>query len=274
MRKQKRRLKKGGVFLLIAAVCLLTVAIVLAALVAGRKAPAHAAASSAPSNAVKVNAKAGVDLSALKYQLKTGGFLMLINKSHKLPESYTPSLVTIPAKYYVSSDKDRRFDKRAASYLTGLLDAGRTAGYNLVVYSGHRSYEYQQNNFNRHVRQYEAQGMSAAQAAKKTAELVAPPGTSEHESGLACDIVTTAYSAVMQQKGTGLVATDFDKRPEFKWLMQNCAKYGFILRYLKDKVEVTGYGYESWHFRFVGVDNAKKIMAAGLALEEYDAKIG
>ena len=270
MRKQKRRLKTGVIFASAASACLVFAGVLSVILLSGRKAP-PARTSSVATVSGKASTKAA-GLSALKSQLKTGGFLMLINKSHKLPESYTPALVTIPSKYYVSSDKDRRFDKRAAPQLEAMIDAGRKAGYNLIVYSGYRSYAYQQSNFDRHVAAYEKAGMSAAQATAKTAELVAPPGTSEHESGLSCDIITTAYLGRMGNGG--LVATDFDKRPEFSWLMKNCAKYGFILRYLENKAKVTGYGYESWHFRYVGADNAKKIQAAGLALEEYDAKIG
>lgn len=272
MRRKKKRLNKAATFLFTLAVCLIAAAVIFAAFKLRQKPPIQTAASRyvSSSHVVKTVAGGTLSASALKKLLAPGGLLMLVNKTNKVSSGYTPDFVTIPDSYYVSTDKDTRFDRRAAPYLEKLIDAGRAAGCELVVYSGYRTYAYQQSNFDRHVKEYEADGMKYAQAAAKTAELVAPPGTSEHETGLACDIVSKDY---IKAHPSDLTADIFDKYPSFRWLMNNCAKYGFILRYLKDKVNVTKYGYESWHFRFVGVSDAGKIMKSGLCLEEYVAKL-
>ena len=95
-----------------------------------------------------------------------------------------------------------------------------------------------------------------------TARLIAVPGTSEHETGLAADIVTPSY----QRLDAGYAGTK-----AARWLLENAASYGFVLRYPEDKTEITGIDYEPWHYRYVGVEAAKEIMAQGLCLEEYAA---
>ncbi|HEX2939071.1 MAG TPA: M15 family metallopeptidase [Ruminiclostridium sp.] len=198
---------------------------------------------------------------------ETGSLLMLVNKDNKLPEDYSPSFTEVPSKYYSSSDKDNRFDSRAASYLEKMMDSARKAGYSLNIISGYRTYAYQQSNFDRHVKALTAKGESLSQAQADAALSVAPPGTSEHQTGLAADIITSDW----YNKNSELTA-DFDKTAAFKWLYSNCAEYGFILRYPKDKQSITKYEYEPWHYRFVGVTDAKKIMSSGLCLEEYTKK--
>ena len=89
---------------------------------------------------------------------------------------------------------------------------------------------------------------------------VARPGTSEHQTGLAVDIVDTSYQILDEGQ---------ENTPVQQWLMAHCAEYGFILRYPTDKSEITGVGYEPWHYRYVGVEAAREIMANGLCLEEY-----
>lgn len=193
-----------------------------------------------------------------------GNLLMLVNKDHKLSASYAPSLTTIPAKYYSSAGKDRRFDSRAALYLENFITDARKAGYNVNIISGYRTYQYQKSNFDRHVKAYMAKGETKAQAEAHTAQSVAPPGTSEHQTGLAADIITSDWYNKHSQ-----LTEDFDKTAAFKWMYNNCSKYGFILRYPKNKESITKYEYEPWHYRFVGVSDAKKIMSSGKCLEEY-----
>lgn len=278
MSNNKRKMKKSATFALIAIICILVVVIIAGALHLNNKAQTASSAlaatsasgggSSKAASSKTASSAAAPDASASNIKA-VGNLLMLVNKDNKLPPDYTPSFVTLPSKYYVASDKDTRLDERAAPYLVKMITDGRAAGYNLVVYSGYRTYAYQQSNFNRHVKAFEAKGETSAQAQADTAKLVAPPGTSEHESGLAADIVSTDYL----KTNSDLTATVFDKTSAYTWLAANCAKYGFILRYPEDKVDKTKYEYESWHFRFVGVDNAKKIVASGLCLEEYVAKL-
>ena len=217
MRSKRRRLNKGAAFLFTIAVCLVAAAVIFAAFKLRQKSPIQPAASrhASSSAVVKTTSVGDLSASALQRLLSPGGLLMLVNKESKVSSGYTPDFVTIPDSYYVTTDKDTRFDRRAAPYLEKMIDAGRSAGYGLVVYSGYRTYKYQQRNFDRHVKQYEAEGMKYAQAAAKTAELVAPPGTSEHETGLACDIVSKDY---LKTHPPDLIADIFDKYPSFKWL--------------------------------------------------------
>ena len=107
-------------------------------------------------------------------------------------------------------------------------------------------------------------GMSRDAAVAETALYVAAPGCSEHNLGLAADIVSSDWYS----KNSGLESW-FDQTPHYQWLSENAWKYGFILRYPKDKVEVTKIGYEPWHYRYVGTDTAKAIKDSGLTLEEY-----
>ena len=110
------------------------------------------------------------------------------------------------------------------------------------------------------VSEYQAQGKSYEEAYAITKTIRAVPGCSEHNSGLAADIVSVYY----QNLDSG-----FDQTPEYAWLSENAAEYGFILRYPYDKQDVTKIIYEPWHYRYVGVEQAKKIKASGLCLEEY-----
>ena len=269
MSSEQRKLKKGAGFMFTALICVIVVVIIAVAIHQRQTRPVSSTArSSSGSAAAAVSSGITSVKSASSGETALGGLLMLVNKDHKMQSDYTPDFVKVPSSYYCKSDKDNRFDSRAAKYLESMIDAGRAAGSNLVIYSGYRTYAYQQSNFNRHVKAYEAKGETSTQAKIDAAKLVAPAGTSEHETGLAADIVSTEYL----KSHTDLTA-DFDKTAAFTWLYANCAKYGFILRYTEDKVSVTKYDYESWHFRFVGVDNAKKIMSGGLCLEEYVAKL-
>jgi len=105
--------------------------------------------------------------------------------------------------------------------------------------------------------------MSQEDAYNLTKREIAIPGTSEHSTGLAVDIVVLSHQTLDE---------DFEKTEGFKWLSENAQKYGFILRYPKNKEEITGIKYEPWHYRYVGEENAKKINEQGICLEEYLAE--
>lgn len=198
-----------------------------------------------------------------------GSLLMLVNKSHPLPADYVPDFATVDIAYYYSAQKDNRFDARAARYLDSMVADSRKEGANLVIVSGYRSPAYQQQNFRDDVNSLIKQGYTSSQAESITATTVAPPGTSEHETGLAVDVVTYGWFV----KNTDLNET-FDQTPAFRWLSDHAADYGFILRYPKGKESITGYSYEPWHYRFVGLDKAKTIRDSGLCLEEYLNRYG
>lgn len=194
-----------------------------------------------------------------------GSLLMLVNKENELESSWKPNLVELDKSYYYSPSKDTSFDERAADSLKAFIDDGRDAGFkDLVILSGFRTYSYQKANFDRHVQEFEDDGKTHDEAVEETAKIVARAGTSEHETGLAADIISSEW-----YNKNGSLTADFDKTDACKWLTSNCAKYGFILRYPEDKVDETGYSYESWHFRYVGEEVAKTITEKGISFEEY-----
>jgi zinc D-Ala-D-Ala carboxypeptidase len=278
---KKRKLKKNVTVAITAAVVIIAAVILIAILKNKPQTSVASSSSSVQSSSEAQQSSSSTPVSSTPASSGTGsssssavnivhdfGILMLVNKNNALPSNYTPNLITIPKSYYYTTDKDNHFDSRAATYLENMIDAGRKAGLSdLCILSGYRTYAYQQNNFDQHVKSYEASGETNAQAKIDAAKLVAPPGTSEHETGLAADVISSAW-----YKRNGTLTADFDNTDAGKWLRANCVNYGFILRYPEDKVDVTKYDYESWHFRFVGVDDAKKITDSGLCLEEYVAK--
>ena len=155
-------------------------------------------------------------------------------------------------------------DKTPREKLDDEVLALEAAGCKLYLVSGYRSVERQTALFKRKTNSFMAEGFSREEAEKQAAMWVARPGTSEHNTGLAADIV----SADWYSKHSDLTA-DFEDTPEFEWLYAHCADYGFILRYPRGKENVTGVTYEPWHYRYVGKDAAKAIMQAGGTLEEY-----
>jgi len=182
--------------------------------------------------------------------------LILVNSEHPIPDGYEPELETVQGNYQMSA--------LAAPSARELIAAAKDAGYSLMVVSGYRTVETSRRLYNNKVQQLISSGWGEEAAKEEAAKWVAPPGTSEHHTGLAMDIVSSDYFNYYAD-----LEHDFDKFDEFKWLYEHCADYGFILRYPEDKQDVTGITYEPWHYRYVGVENAKAIMSAGLCLEEY-----
>jgi D-alanyl-D-alanine carboxypeptidase len=273
-KNNKRKVNKGPIFVFASVICILIVVIVVTTTnmrhVLSANSPSNQSSKQSPSAVIASSVSSSLAASTAsasaisENETAFGGLLMLVNKTHPVPENYLPNFVTVPSKYYYSSDKDNRFDSRAAPYLEKFITGARAAGFDLDIVSGYRSYQYQQENYDRHVSSFLSSGESSSQAKIDAANEVAPPGTSEHETGLAADIITSNWYVNNKD-----LTASFDQTPAFAWMYAHCADYGFILRYLKDKVNVTGYEYEPWHYRFVGVDNAKKIMQSGLCLEEY-----
>lgn len=178
--------------------------------------------------------------------------LRLVNASNPLPDDFAPQLATLA--------NGLQFDARAIGALNQMLADGNAQGLSLMVCSAYRSIERQDYLFNSMLQDYVAKGYSEEEAYRITATIRTPHGCSEHSSGLAADIVAVNY----QTLDDGFAAT-----PEGKWLAEHAVEYGFILRYPADKQDVTGIIYEPWHFRYVGVENARKIVDSGLCLEEY-----
>lgn len=175
--------------------------------------------------------------------------LLLVNRNYILPQDYSPALAEAVRGSGV------RMDARVAPYYQNMYDAAKADGITLTPLSGHRRISTQKTNFENKIKKYEAQGYSKAQATQMAAKIILPPGTSEHNAGIAMDIIS--------------LDVEFEQTKAFRWLQENAEDYGFILRYPKDKQDITEITYEPWHWRYVGVENAKKINAAGQCLEEY-----
>ena len=179
-------------------------------------------------------------------------YLLLANAENPLPQDWSIQTEEVQNGY--------EMDKRAPPAMREMIQAAKEDGVELMLCSAYRSVEKQQQLFDRSQQAYMAQGMSEEEAYAKTATETAIPGTSEHQTGLAADIVTPTYQ---------MLDAGFADTPAGQWLSEHAAEYGFVLRYPQDKQEVTGIIYESWHYRFVGKTHAKLMKESGLCLEEY-----
>lgn len=178
--------------------------------------------------------------------------LMLVNPWNPLPEDYSIDLVSL--------NSNQSVDQRCAAALEEMLSDCRTAGLSPLICSSYRTQATQQSLYNAQVYELIAQGCSREEAEEQAATMVALPGTSEHQLGLAVDIVDSEYQ---------ILESSQENTPVQRWLMEHCWEYGFILRYPKEKTQLTGIIYEPWHYRYVGKEAAKEIMKAGICLEEY-----
>ena len=183
--------------------------------------------------------------------------LILVNPWNSLPRDFQVELTALGDGFYI--------DERVYPALTEMLEAARAEGLSPVVRSAYRTYEAQQTLYDNKVERLIAQGYSPEDAPREAAKWVAYPGTSEHEAGLALDIVAESWRDLVE---------DQENTPEQQWLMANAHHFGFILRYPREKQDVTGIGYEPWHYRYVGEEAASRIHAANLCLEEYLEQIG
>ncbi len=178
--------------------------------------------------------------------------LLLINKQHPIPEGYTFELGTIKGSM--------KCDKRILEDLLSMLQGAREDGVSLVICSPYRDLNRQEVLFNRKITAYMGRGMSYMEAYKTASQAVTVPGASEHQIGLALDIITDGYSTLDE---------GFGETKAGKWLAAHSCEYGFILRYPKDKEYITSIEYEPWHFRYVGKDAAMVITRQKMTLEEF-----
>lgn len=178
--------------------------------------------------------------------------LVLANPWHPLPEDYTFTQTTLSNGLTV--------DQRCYSDLQAMMDACRAAGLSPVICSAYRSYAKQEELFQQKVDKLTARGYSAEDARTEAAKEVALPGASEHQTGLALDIVDANNQNLDESQEDTAVQ---------KWLMEHSWEYGFILRYPAGKSDLTGIIYEPWHYRYVGKEAAASIHELGVCLEEY-----
>lgn len=184
--------------------------------------------------------------------------LLLVNEANPISADFNKSgdLVSVD-KQYINGSLNQ-VDKGMYPYLMALLQAAKADGVALYVRSPYRSYSTQKMLFQNKVNRVINGGTPAEEAEAVAARAVARPGTSEHQTGLAVDF--------------NIADSQFESMPAFGWMKEHAEDYGFILRYPKDKTEVTGIMYESWHWRFVGINTAKEMNRLGLTLEEYVAQ--
>lgn len=178
--------------------------------------------------------------------------LILVNSSNALPDDFTVATAALA--------NGLEMDERAVQAMNEMIAAAKAENVELLVCSAYRTVQRQTQLFEAKMSEFTAQGLSDEAAYAKAATIVAPPGTSEHNTGLAADIVTPEYQVLDEgfaQTSAGL------------WLAKHAPDYGFILRYPQGKEEVTGIIYEPWHFRYVGVAYAQTITDSGLCLEEW-----
>lgn len=179
--------------------------------------------------------------------------LILVNGTHPLPENFEiPELTRLANGHAV--------DSRAYPELQRMMDDCRAAGLSPTICSSYRTWDKQEELFERKVQSCLSQAGSREEAEGLAAQWVSRPGTSEHQAGLALDIVDKSYQLLDEGQEETAVQ---------KWLMAHCAEYGYILRYPTAKSEITGVGYEPWHYRYVGAKAAREMMSRGLCLEEY-----
>ena len=183
--------------------------------------------------------------------------LLLVNWENPLPEDFSiPRLTQLVNGHAI--------DSRAYPAMQKMMDDARAAGLQPTICSSFRTLEKQEELYNGKVQRLLAEGYGREEAEVQAAMWVARPGTSEHQAGLAVDIVDKSYQLLDQGQENTAVQ---------KWLMNHCAQYGFILRYPTGTAALTGVNYEPWHYRYVGTEAAAEIMERGICLEEYLSEI-
>ena len=188
--------------------------------------------------------KTGTDFSAWNNSCDSN--LIVVNKDNTIPANYNSNIIDY---------KSIKVNATAKDSLDNMINAAAKEGLKIYPSSGYRSVARQTTLFNNQVSRCKKQGYKSEKAEVMAATVVAKPGTSEHHTGFAIDF--------------NGVRDDFYKTKEYSWLMENAADYGFILRYPKNKTDITNVIYEPWHFRYVGKEHAQKIAQSGLCLEEY-----
>ncbi len=185
---------------------------------------------------------------------------VLVNVKNPLPKDhdYNANIMVFPSEYkwYSQAEVYRKIDKDIWPYLKAMMDAARADGVDIGIISAWRDYGTQVTLYDAQVKKWKDKGYSQEAAEKEAASRVAIPGTSEHHTGLAVDFNTTQQS--------------FENTKAFAWLKENAENYGFIMRYEKEKMDITGgIIYEPWHWRFVGINIAKEMNDLGYCYEEY-----
>ncbi|MCQ6559782.1 M15 family metallopeptidase [Paenibacillus mendelii] len=178
---------------------------------------------------------------------------VFVNKQNSLAKDFAPEdLVDVDVPTVLQNPEVNQMRKEAAEALKLMFSKAEESGYKLYARSGYRSYKTQEALFD---------GYAARSGQSAASRFSARAGQSEHQTGLAMDITSESVSLQLSE--------DFGETAEGKWVSENAHRYGFIIRYPKNKEDITGYMYEPWHIRYLGVDTATKVYESGLTLEEY-----
>lgn len=180
-------------------------------------------------------------------------YLILVNKFSPAPDGFADAL-------QLCEVGGRLFERQAGAELEKMLRSALADGLKISVISGLRSADYQQLLWEKEISLEMSRGLSYAEAVSKVGRTLALPGCSEHCTGLAADLGT---------ENADDCEPDFHRSPQGRWLCENAADYGFILRYPRHKEHFTGIDYEPWHYRYVGREAAKIIKSSGICLEEF-----
>lgn len=207
-------------------------------------------------------ARGEVEIDGIRYYFTSAGrHIYLVNPWNYVPEGYEPELIELTSRYAATGTRVEKVDSSCYDALIRMMDDCKAAGHSVCVVSSYRTHEYQEYLFERQV----TKQMAALNCTREEAEIVAAtisaiPGTSEHQLGLAVDIIDTQLWKLVEEQ---------EDLAGQQWLMEHCWEYGFILRYPKDKTPQTGIIYEPWHYRYVGTEVAAELHESGLTLEEY-----
>lgn len=190
-----------------------------------------------------------VDYASLPWNLK------LVNFEHALDETFEPAKLAEVDNGYAADSRIADATKKM------IADARSKDNVRIIALSAYRDYDYQMELFENKVQRLQQEkGYSVGKAREEAKTVVAYPGTSEHQLGLALDLVDARHVKLDESQ---------ENTAAYKWLYEHCAEYGFIVRYPNGKTDITGIIYEPWHFRYVGVEAATYIMEHNITLEEY-----
>lgn len=220
------------------------------------KAGSAAASSTPKSSAAAASSKVGSSSKTVPASGQLGQWnLKLVNRQNLLENNTNIQTAKIEARF--ARDVGMKYDARAVSYLNAMCAAAEKDGVSLLVISSFRLHSRQVTLFQNQLKKVKANNpqLSEQAAIDKAATVVAYPGSSEHELGLAVDFNS--------------VEETFENTKQFAWLQAHAAEYGFVMRYPKSKQGITGVIYEPWHYRYVGKDHAAKMNQLGYCLEEY-----
>lgn len=183
----------------------------------------------------------------------TDNWLLLVNKTHPLSESYEPTdLIVVQHQVGSHAAIMRYMRQEAAEHLDAMCAAAAEEGHEIGIRTAYRPYSYQKGIFNDYANRY---------GEEEANRFSARPGQSEHQTGLCADVTSPSVDYKL--------TTEYGKAPEGIWLAENAHRFGFIIRYPLGKEDITGYQYEPWHVRYVGEEAAAKIYEQGITLEEY-----